>query len=162
MNEKYLATRMQRFLAYLLDVIPLTVLAYLLYMIFGGVSLLESLDDRATYLSKRNVLRFFVFVAWVIICIFTEASSWQGSWGKKIMGFKIVDADGQPPSMQVAMTRNLFKIVSYTALFIRFLAIFFDRNRRGWHDHVAKTYAVKADYVAPAMSDSVEQSDFFA
>jgi len=64
--------------------------------------------------------------------------------GKRLLGLRVVRAadDGQRDLLHAAL-RCLGYLVSYFSFFIGFLASLWDRERRGWHDHLAGTRVVR-------------------
>lgn len=65
--------------------------------------------------------------------------------GKKAMGMKVVDAQGQKPSLMTFFLREIIgKFVSTIILFIGYLMILWDGKKQGLHDKIAGTYVVKA------------------
>ncbi len=64
--------------------------------------------------------------------------------GKMAVRIKVVDAQGNRPTLRVAARREVLgKLVSTVVLCIGFLWIETDKQKRGWHDRIAGTYVVK-------------------
>lgn len=68
---------------------------------------------------------------------------YQGTHGKIICGLKVVDYDGNAPSLRLAIERNSSKLISEVLLYLGFLWIAFDKKAQGWHNHISKTFVVK-------------------
>ena len=65
--------------------------------------------------------------------------------GKMALGIMVVNARGEPPGILRAAFREILgKLVSEIAIFLGYLWIGWDRKKRGWHDHIASTYVVRA------------------
>jgi len=62
--------------------------------------------------------------------------------GKWFMGLRVVTADGRSPTIGRSIVRILGYVVSTVVFWGGFLWVLVDRNRRGWHDHFAKTWVV--------------------
>ena len=71
-----------------------------------------------------------------------EVSSFQGTFGKRMVGIKVTDENGNRLTLGQSITRNLTKIISYLAIALGFIWVLFDKKRRGWHDMIAKTFVV--------------------
>ncbi|MEN0048116.1 MAG: RDD family protein [Bacteroidota bacterium] len=137
--------------AYLIDIIPIIILLnILIYLIFGlspinsGDSIIN-LGGQEFEESKvtRAIVRYLSFLVWIIYCTIMEASSYEGTFGKKMVGIKVTDENGSRLTTGKSITRNLTKIISYIAIVLGFIWVLFDKERRGWHDMIAKTYVVK-------------------
>jgi uncharacterized RDD family membrane protein YckC len=75
-----------------------------------------------------------------------ESSKLQGSFGKHLMGIKIVNLNGERISFFRAMARNLVKIIPQYINFFIYIVVYitipFDKKKRGIHDMLCKTYVV--------------------
>lgn len=63
--------------------------------------------------------------------------------GQRIMGLRVVDIHGAPPSLQRAVVRALASLTGALLGFAGWLWAAFDLERRAWHDHLARTYVVR-------------------
>ncbi len=63
------------------------------------------------------------------------------TFGKWVLGLRVVDEDGEPPGTARAALRTLGYLLSLP-LFMGFLWIRVDSERRGWHDLMAGTRVV--------------------
>jgi uncharacterized RDD family membrane protein YckC len=65
------------------------------------------------------------------------------SWGRKLVGIKVVDAEGGPIGFWRALGRNVFAaLVSAPLFFLGFLWVLWDADKQAWHDKVFRTYVV--------------------
>jgi len=62
--------------------------------------------------------------------------------GKWFMGLKIVDKNGRPPSIGRSLLRLIGYGLSAIVFWVGYAWIIIDDQRRGWHDHIAKTWVV--------------------
>ena len=62
--------------------------------------------------------------------------------GKGLMGIRIVQTDGRRPSIVRSVGRTLAYLVSLIPAGAGFWAVLLDRDRRGWHDHLAGTRVI--------------------
>lgn len=101
------------------------------------------------YQSGIGILLLYVSFAAAIAIVpiyMVGMTAYRGqTLGKMAMGIKVVDSEGNKPSLGMALMREtLGKLVSATVLYIGFIAILLDEQRRGWHDQISKTFVVKA------------------
>jgi uncharacterized RDD family membrane protein YckC len=66
--------------------------------------------------------------------------------GNDLMGIKVVRKDGEAPGWGWAFVRYIGYIISGLALSLGFIWILFDKRRQGWHDKLAGTYVIDAEY----------------
>ena len=65
--------------------------------------------------------------------------------GKMALGIIVVNAQGEAPGIRRAAFREIVgKLASEIAIFLGYLWVGWDEKKRGWHDHIAKTYVVRA------------------
>lgn len=63
--------------------------------------------------------------------------------GKRIMGIKVVDREGNPPGIGKAFLReSVGKLLSEVIFGLGFILAAFDNQRRAWHDRIAGTYVI--------------------
>ena len=64
--------------------------------------------------------------------------------GKMALRIQVVDAQGNVPGLGRAALREIVgKLVSGLVILLGFFWIGWDRQKRGWHDHIARTYVVR-------------------
>ncbi|HUJ63564.1 MAG TPA: RDD family protein [Kofleriaceae bacterium] len=64
--------------------------------------------------------------------------------GMRVMKLKIIDVYGDPPSPARCLARSAGYLVSVATLFLGFLWIGFDSEKRGLQDWIAGTYVIRA------------------
>lgn len=69
-----------------------------------------------------------------LYCAFTESSSWQATVGKRLLGLKVMCADGSRTSFGVATVRHLMKFLSLFMLTVGFLMSGWTKRRQALHD----------------------------
>ena len=137
--------------AYLIDVIPIIILLNILVYLIFGLNPFDSsgrtvnLDGQEFEESKitRAIVRYISFFVWIIYCAIMESSSYQGTFGKIIIGIKVTDKYGNRLSLGKSITRNLTKVISYLIIGLGFIWVLFNKEKRGWHDMIAKTYVTR-------------------
>jgi uncharacterized RDD family membrane protein YckC len=92
--------------------------------------------------------------------LITSMAYYVGFWaksgqtvGKDLMGIKVVRKDGQPPGWGWAFVRYIGYIISGVVLSLGFIWILVDKKRQGWHDKIAGTYAIDAEYAFTNVDD---------
>ena len=71
--------------------------------------------------------------------------------GRKLLKIKVVNAKGEDVGFwRGAFRETLAKFVSAIFLYLGFLWIGWDRQKRGWHDHLAGTFVVRIQPNRPA------------
>lgn len=75
-----------------------------------------------------------------------ESSKKQSTWGKRLLGIKVVSTDGKRISFARATGRFFAKTISYLIFYMGFIMAAFTNRKRALHDVIAETYVVKKDY----------------
>ncbi len=141
----------QRLVAYLIDIVPIIIiLNFVAYFVFGinpmqrseSVIIIRGLEFEE-FRILRIMVRYISFIVWIVYCAFMEASKYRGTLGKRMLGITVIDETGSPPSLATSMIRNLTKIISYLVLALGFLWVVFHKEKRAWHDIIARTFVVK-------------------
>lgn len=137
----------RRFGAYIVDnlilsvafyalVIPIVILAAL-----GGYPVGE--DDDAVPLDVLTLVLFLLYcVGAALYYSLQESSSYQATLGKRAVGIKVTDAEGNRLSRGQAFGRWFAALLSYITLYIGFLLAAFTRRKQALHDMVAETLVV--------------------
>ena len=90
------------------------------------------------------IVGFYVLpflMRWAYFTFFT-ASEWQGTPGKRAVGIKVVDLDGNRIGKGRATGRWFAAALSYLTLYIGFLMAAFTDRKMALHDYVASTRVV--------------------
>ncbi|MCR8558749.1 RDD family protein [Mucilaginibacter sp. BJC16-A38] len=142
-----LASFAWRLVAWIIDYIILTiVLSFILSAMAerGIIHILKSYDDFVKAPRSELLLMQLVFgITLIIYNSVCEASSLQGSLGKKVCKLVVVDIDGQRLSFVNAFLRSFGKAISIFIVYLGFVSILFTEHRQALHDMLAKTYVVK-------------------
>ena len=120
----------RRFAAALLDGLILGTVTFLLGPILRGVT-------------GSVLLNIISLVIWIGYVVFYQSQMGQ-TLGKKVMGIKVVDANGQKPSAITFFLRDVVgKLVSGIILGIGYLFVIWDSKKQALHDKIASTYVVR-------------------
>ncbi|WP_432803856.1 RDD family protein [Aureimonas altamirensis] len=66
----------------------------------------------------------------------------RATWGKQVLGLRIVRADGKPIGHGLALGRYLARTLSFLCLCIGVLMVGVTREKRGLHDMMCRTRVV--------------------
>ena len=143
-----------RFLAYLIDAMISACIFFPLGMILGVVMVATGEDPESPSMlgARLGINGISLLVTWLYFAL-CESSSWQGTVGKKILGLRVTDLNGQPINFAKATGRHFGKILSALILGIGFIMIAFTDQKQGLHDTMAGTLVLKGsapqDYPVP-------------
>jgi uncharacterized RDD family membrane protein YckC len=81
-------------------------------------------------------------VGWLYEALLTS-SNWQGTVGKKLLGIRVTDLDGNRISFGRATGRHFAKYVSQMICLIGFIMVLFTERKQGLHDMIASTLVLQ-------------------
>ncbi len=130
-----------RVLAFLIDLVLISVVALLAYGI-GTYSLQNPGIDSpglGRAFTPIYLLLFFLGSSYFVIL-----NGYSGKTiGKMLMGIRIISEEGGPIGFWQSFVRWIGYYISAIFLFIGFIWSVFDPNFQSWHDKIAGTYVVK-------------------
>ena len=98
---------------------------------------------------------FFSSLAYAVIAgayfVLCESSAWQATLGKRLVGIKVVDADGRRIGRGRAAGRFLAAALSWLSLNIGHAMAAYPPQHRALHDYLAGTCVENADPARPQM-----------
>lgn len=116
----------RRLTAFLVDLAMLTAIAYgLSYLLSAPFAVLAGLAVFLVY--------FTLF----------EASAWEATPGKKLLGLRVLDLDREPLSWQRALARNALKAVSAGSGLAGFVIAAWTPSKQAVHDLMASTLVLR-------------------
>lgn len=129
-----------RFIAFLLDNLIVT---FGFTLIVAGASYLVELVTAREVDTGEGLWYVVGFVLWAFLYLWLSVAVFGKTLGKTVMGVRVVGADGSI-SLQgrQAFVRAITYPLSFAALGIGLLGVVFGRERRAWHDHLARTAVV--------------------
>ena len=119
----------RRLAAFLIDILPITLLTAAVFSFFLGFDF-----DRV-----RNIS----YIIWIVYSTVFEASPSQATFGKRLMGIKVIGDSGRPLGWATAIGRNIAKILSILPLGLGFIWLLFSKEQQTWHDMLARTYVTR-------------------
>jgi len=130
----------KRVIAYLIDGL---IIAVPITMIFGtvipDVMMAENVQAKPFAVTVPQLV--MILASWIYFAGL-ESSAWQATVGKKILGMKVTDADGQRINFIKATIRYVAKILSSFILMIGFIMVAFTAKKQGLHDFIAGTTVI--------------------
>ena len=122
----------KRLLAYIVDFFVMLPV----FAIFGFIigALIGPIDDGSSRLLA-------ILMVWPYYA-FSESSSWQGTVGKKVLGLKVTDINGNSITFGKASVRFFSKIISGLILGIGYFMAAFTARKQALHDIIADCLVV--------------------
>lgn len=148
-----LADRGKRLLAFIIDIVPITLIVFGVFYFFLGFDVTienylnrgDNIQPRIQFLWERNLIRNLSFLIWIGYCIIMESSKFQGTFGKVLMDIKVVDKHGNRLTFLKSIARNSSKLLSYVSILLGFIWILVDKKKQGWHDKLNHTFVTKTN-----------------
>jgi len=113
-----------------------------------GAMRLEDFPQLGTYLTLQAVF-VLVSVALAIAYEVFFVGRFAGTPGKLLLGVRVVRSDFSRVSYWRATVRVFGRMLSDMTLYIGYLMVFFDPQRRALHDYIADTRVIKREQAAP-------------
>lgn len=133
-----------RFVAYLIDVVPIGIVASLLNLPTGGGIHCVTVNGVYSCTGGTGSVGWWIGVGvlgvyWVLTWTMLGASL-----GQKALGLSVVDAaTGEGIDVSKAVLRYVGFMISAFALLIGLIWAGFDPHKQGWHDKIAGTFVVR-------------------
>jgi uncharacterized RDD family membrane protein YckC len=94
-------------------------------------------EDIAT-VSVDDIALVVLMLYWIL----ADASRYQGSLGKRVLGLKVADKRGGRLTLAAAAGRNLLKILSAILLLVGFMMAGWTRRKQALHDKLTDSYVL--------------------
>lgn len=147
----------KRLIAHIIDRIIMMTLFF--FLVLGGIVFigvlapakneLDSLsaEDSFSLINLMLGLGFVGFLCMLILLpVFYDAvltaSSYQATFGKRIMKIKVIKDNGEKINFGDSFLRSLVKYFSGTICFLLLMICMFDKKQQNLHDYAAKTYVI--------------------
>lgn len=148
------ASRLQRFIAFIIDVIILAVIVGILSAI-GIVDF--ALTEEGEVSRTDNLIQALIVVAYYVVL----TVAFGATLGKMALGMRVVDSDGNRAGagpilireiiaravgglLTVVVGASIGQLVGLAVAVIIVIMILFDERRQGLHDKIGGTFVVKA------------------
>ncbi len=133
-----------RFLAAIIDGIILDLIFIVIFGITGLFtgSTTSTANIEAHMATMEISYTFASIISWLYYALL-QSSSWQATVGKRVLGLKVTDLQGNRISFGRATIRYFSKILSALILMIGFIMAGFTEKKQALHDKIAGTVVVK-------------------
>jgi len=136
-----------RFAAYLIDttIIVLIFIPLTLALAVASASATDGDDNGAMalfQLANMGLNLVSIVVSWLYSSLL-ESSSWQATLGKKAVGIRVTDMNGNRISFGQATGRHFGKILSSLICLVGFIMAAFTEKQQALHDILAGTLVVR-------------------
>lgn len=134
-----------RFLALVIDTIILRFVSFIitfLSIVDLSTNTYNWSSDGFSIAKVSAAFSFSIIFQWLYYALF-ESSAYQGTIGKKILGIKVIDMNGNRISFVKASVRYFSKLLSALIIGIGFLMAGFTVRKQALHDFIADTLVVK-------------------
>lgn len=118
--------------AYLLDI---------LILLIPTILLQSAITSSATF-NTQLIEQLANTLMWVVYYGALESSSAQATLGKRAVGIKVVDLNGERLTFGRAAGRYLAMYISAILLLMGFIMVAFDKKKQGLHDKLANCLVV--------------------
>jgi uncharacterized RDD family membrane protein YckC len=142
------ASFFSRFIAWLVDMFAMAVIAILLTVLLAGLFSITSGSDSFLLSAAAGTLAFIVGFAILILQFLYFGYYWNKngqSIGMKLTGIKVVHQDGTLISYVRAALRGTFGYwISGLFFSLGYIWAAFDSEKEAWHDKIFDTWVVEA------------------
>ena len=138
----------RRLVATIIDGFVVLFISFLLVFILGFIELLTGWRITGSTAAWNTIILITVLVFSVLYYVLQWAMKGE-TVGKVVLGMKIVDKDGTPPSLVKSLLRYVGYLIGGIVLSIGFIWVAIDKKHRGWHDLLAGTYVIDAEDDVP-------------
>ncbi|KAA0236287.1 MAG: hypothetical protein JJLCMIEE_00040 [Acidimicrobiales bacterium] len=136
----YYAGAVSRYAAWWVDGIASVLLFYAI--VWFGILVLGLFDRDYEMPDAKTGVWAIVFSGWVLVYLWGCWTMWGKTVGKALLGLRVVRDDGGPLGPGRSAMRVIGYLVSAAVFMLGFIWIMFSKERRGWHDHIAKSAVV--------------------
>lgn len=128
--------------AYLIDVAVLLIPVLLISFLYKSVTPASDGTEKVVV----EVIDFFLsqLIWWAYYAVL-HSSSWQASLGKKALGLKVVDENGERISFGRATGRYFAGFLSAIILCVGLMMVGWTKRKQGLHDMIAGTLVIKVN-----------------
>lgn len=150
-----------RFLAYIIDGLIMSIVFFPLSLVVGVVMGASGFDENSPELGFANlgINGISILSGWLYQA-FLESSSWQGTIGKKVLGLRVTDMNGNRISFGRATGRYFGMMLSGMICFIGFVMVAFTEKKQGLHDLLAGTLVLTGPALPPSHPGPPPPPDF--
>lgn len=155
----YIAPRLKRLLAYVIDILPISIIVYWFFISSTNYSVLFSeylsmAESNAeaglfnieelnpAFIKYTNFINILVFVLLGVYGAYAETTNMRGTFGKHILKMAVGNQIGEPIDGGTAFKRNVLKIITLSVMPLLMIWVFLDKKNRAPYDVLAQTLLV--------------------
>lgn len=137
------ATFWHRFAAYLVDWVLAMAIFCPVGIAMGAMGVLAGQEAQEINLAVQVITNLVSLVVTWLYNALMDSSSWQGTVGKRVLGIKVTDMNGDRISFARATGRHFAKIISSIICLVGFIMVAFTERKQGLHDIIAGTLVLQ-------------------
>ncbi|UBH12523.1 RDD family protein [Macrococcus armenti] len=131
-----------RFIAFMIDLIIVGSIKNIVLNPLDSAFDLQSMHAFIPLFSVYNVLSAVIYFSYFVLLTYF----FNATLGKMILKLKVVHENGHKLTIGTVLTRELFgRYISNFFLYLLYLVVLFNPNKRGIHDLLSDTLVVKED-----------------
>ncbi|WP_162356660.1 RDD family protein [Metabacillus mangrovi] len=143
-NQQQYAGFWIRFAAYLIDSFILSFgMGIFVFLFTMSITLLIETGNDAAAIGFMIIMYILITGLSLAYYILMPVTVWQGTIGKKLIGLKIVDADGNKLTIGRSAGRTFSMMISGMTMYIGYIMAGFTDRKQALHDMIAKTYVIQ-------------------
>ena len=145
-----------RLVAAIADLVILMIMTLVLVYVLASIAGALLGEDAAAATFILTLIAFSI--ALILYKPLMEASEYQGTLGKYILGMKVVNQRGERITMTASFVRTIVYLVLTTIPGVNIVGVLglimigFTEQKQGLHDFAAKTFVVPEEWTGPIVS----------
>ena len=133
----------KRAIALMIDTVIVGFVGTILGSLTGLVVLSESVSvNDPVFQDSLDYFRIFVILLGAVYYIYFMVTTNGQTIGKQMLKIRVIKKDGKPLTAFDVILRNVIGYMLNWTFIFGFVWAFFDRERQGWHDKLARTIVV--------------------
>lgn len=155
--EKYYSSSERRFWEYVIDYLALMLLMTAFMFLVVILATLIGIDTESW---NDDLFSLAICIPTMFLYYYLPECRWGKTLGKKVLGMRVVDIDGNKPLRSQIALRTLYRFVPCEAISFLFGGWRNDHTLSGnWHDKWSKTYVISEKEVINDRKQSIELHD---
>lgn len=148
----------RRLCAFVVDIIIASIPAAFICapFLYNQVKSMTQLSEDDPAIAGLAFLVILIYIFWIglnLVCFWLyfallESGERQATFGKRLLGIKVIGKEGNRISFALATGRFFAKAISYATLYIGFIMAGLTNRKRALHDYIVQTYVVEQSFQA--------------
>ena len=135
----------KRVIAWIIDGIIFGILSWIVFFLVAAGDIF-SIQNPGSFGTQIGLIYLFSFGGWWMYFAIQESSSKQATLGKRALGIKVCDMNGQKLSFGHAAGRQLAGAITYMTFTIGYLLAAFTGRKQALHDMIASCVVVNKNF----------------